>query len=57
MVSMIFSYPEVEGQIEEILANWLRSYEVFDTALDIYFTTMSIHPSTLKWNSSSGCRV
>ena len=38
---MIFSYPEVEGQIEEILANWLRSYEVFDPALDIYFTTMS----------------
>ena len=38
---MLFTYPDVKGQIEEILANWLHSYEVFGPALDVYFTAMS----------------
>ena len=38
---MLFTYPDVKGQVEEILANWLHSYEVFGPALDVYFTAMS----------------
>lgn len=38
---MLFRYPDVEGQIKEMLANWLHGYDVFGPALDIYFAAMS----------------
>ena len=38
---MPFLYKDIEGQIEEMLANWLHSYKVFGPALDGYFTAMA----------------
>ena len=38
---MLFSYQDIESQIQEMLANWLDSYKVFGPALDGYFTTMA----------------
>ena len=38
---MLFLYRDIEGQIEEMLANWLHSYKVFGPALDGYFTSMA----------------
>jgi hypothetical protein len=38
---MLFLYTDIEGQIQEMLANWLHSYKVFGPALDGYFTAMA----------------
>ena len=38
---MVFLYRDVKDEIEDVLANWIRSYEVFGPALDVYFTTMA----------------
>ena len=38
---MLFSYQDVENQLEAILAKWLQSYEVFEPTLNVYFTSMS----------------
>ena len=40
-LGMLFLYTAIEGQIEEMLANWLHSYKEFGPALDGYFTAMA----------------
>ena len=36
-----FFYTEIEGQIGDILTNWLQSYQILGPVLDLYFTAMS----------------
>ena len=38
---MLFLYTEVQSQLEEKLADWLQSYDVFGPAIDVYFTAMA----------------
>ncbi len=38
---MLFNYPQIRENAEEIINNWLNAYELFDSALNLYFLAVA----------------
>ena len=37
--NILFTYPDIDGRCEEVLAKWLESHQIFETAFNIYFSS------------------